>query len=69
MVNLQRLGLIELREKYQFTPQNDSDPYQILLDHPTIKALSDEIGNDSGHRVDIWKGAVQQFCQACVYSV
>ena len=73
MVNLQRLGLIELRENYILNPQDGVDPYQVLLDHPTIKVLSDKISKEPGHRPDIWKGAVQltplgqQFCQACVY--
>lgn len=73
MVNLQRLGLVELRENYQLNPRNDVDQYQVLLDHPTIKSLSEEIKQVPGHRPVIWRGAVhltplgRQFCQACVY--
>lgn len=73
MVNLQRLGLVELRENYELVSRDGVDPYQLLLDHPTIKSLSEEISQEPGHRPDVWKGAVhltplgRQFCHACIY--
>jgi hypothetical protein len=73
MVNLQRLGLVELRENYRLNSQDGVDQYQVLRDYPTIKSLCEEIGKEPGHRAEIWEGAVhltalgRQFCYACIY--
>lgn len=73
MVNLQRLGMVELRENYQLNPRDGIDPYQVLLDHAIIKSLTEEIAKSAGRRADIWRGAValtplgRQFCRVCIY--
>lgn len=73
MVNLQRLGLIELRENYHLTSINNVDPYEKLINHELISETSKEISKMEGHRPDVWKGAIsltplgRQFSEACIY--
>jgi hypothetical protein len=73
MVNLQRLGLIELRENYTLTTVNGVNPYEKLINHEIIVTKSQEISKVQGHRPDIWKGAINltplgiQFSHACIY--
>lgn len=75
VVNLQRLGLIELRENYRLNPRHGIDQYKLLRDHPIIKALIEKISKESGHRADISEGAIHltplghQFCNACIYEL
>ena len=71
MVNLQRLGVIELRENYQLNPQDGVDAYTKLTNDPIIKEIEENIASEVGHRMEIWKGAIhltplgRQFCYAC----
>ncbi len=73
MVNLQRLGLVELRENYRLNPRDGKDLYQELNEHPVVKTLVDQVVAQPGHRPDIWQGAIhltplgEQFCHACIY--
>jgi hypothetical protein len=72
MVNLQRLGLIELRENYRLNPIDGVDPYAKLVEHPIIKKIESEIASEAGHSMEIWNGAIhltpfgRQFCHACL---
>lgn len=72
MVNLQRLGLIELRENY--TLQNGAvDFYQPLREVPEIRVIVDGINGLEGHKANVTPGAIiatdlgHQFFRACVY--
>lgn len=73
LVNLQRLGLVELRENYRLIPKDEIDEYETLRNHEIIKELTEEITKEPGHSVDIWDGAIhltplgRQFCHACIY--
>lgn len=72
LVNLQRLGLVELREDYIINAGEDGvDPYNAILAHPEILHL-EKLIQAEGRFVDIKKGAVFitplgfQFCDACL---
>lgn len=71
-VNLQRLGLLELREDYILSPKNDGiDRYDEILQDEYVRSLEQKIVED-GKFVDIRKGSVMmtpfglQFCDACI---
>lgn len=71
-VNLQRLGLLELKENYILSPKDDGvDRYDEIVQDEYILNLEKQIAAD-GRFVDIRKGAVMmtpfglQFCDACI---
>lgn len=70
-VNLQRLGLVELKDGYIMSPQADGiDPYENLINDVYIRNLEKEIVA-CGRFMDVRKGAATitpfgfQFCEAC----
>jgi hypothetical protein len=73
MINLQRLGLIELREDYTLKDNSDQDLYQSLRETPEIKRIVAAIEAHEDSKAAIKPGAViatelgQQFFRACVY--
>lgn len=72
LVNLQRLGLVELREQYTLGDVG-SDLYQPLRDAPEIKRIASQIESSGENKPEISCGAIiltqlgQQFCYACIY--
>jgi Abortive infection alpha len=72
MINLQRLGLIELRETYHLQGDDGIDLYQPLLEHAEIKATKTLLDSSADKKLDINYGAAmltdlgKQFCFACV---
>jgi len=71
-VNLQRLGLVELKEDYILSPQADGvDLYEKIFNDAYIRSLEKEIVA-VGRVMDIRKGAITmtpfgfQFCDACI---
>lgn len=73
LINLQRLGLIELREKYKLKPDDGADIYQSLENAPEIQFLKKMIENEQDRRMSIIPGSGlltplgKQFCFACIY--
>ena len=73
LVNLQRLGLVELRENYRLNHRDGIDRYKALEEHAALKPHLEEIAKKANHRSEFWHGAVQltplgrQFCNVCVY--
>lgn len=72
LVNLQRLGLVELRENYQIYPKGGLDPYREIEDHPIVKAISTEITATPERKPVIGRGVAYltpmgvQFARACI---
>jgi hypothetical protein len=72
LVNLERLGLIQLRENYTLK-SGDQDIYQALREAPEIQKLVTEINRIDGHKAQINTGAIiatdlgHQFFRACIY--
>lgn len=70
--NLQRLGIVELREDYRLRTENEDDTYRPLESHADIVHQKTLIESDNASKATIGRGAVQltelgvQFCQACV---
>lgn len=73
MINLQRLGLIELREDYTLEGAGDSDPYQPLRESPEIRQIIESIEAREEFKANVKPGAVittelgRQFFRACVF--
>lgn len=73
LINLQRLGLVELRENYKLRPTNGEDIYQPLLDAPEIQVLKKKIESEPDKEMVTNYGSIilsdfgNQFCFACVY--
>jgi len=72
MINLQRLGLIELRENYTLKGEG-TDLYQMLRDTPEIRRIVEAIDALETHKAKVTPGAIiatelgHQFFRACVY--
>ena len=72
MINLQRLGLVELRENYTLKSGN-ADLYQPLREVPEIRLLIDGINATEGQKAQVTPGAIiatdlgHQFFRACIY--
>ena len=71
-VNLQRLGLIELKEGYTLSNTIDGvDPYERIINDEVIRSLEKEIVA-GGRVMDVIKGTATltpiglQFCSACI---
>jgi Abortive infection alpha len=72
MINLQRLGLVELRENYTLK-RGTEDLYQPLREAPEVQVAVAEINALDGHKAAINPGAIiatdlgRQFFRACIY--
>lgn len=72
LVNLQRLGLIELRENYTLMSGQD-DLYKPLKERPEIQRVVTQINEIADHKAAVIPGAImvtklgEQFCYACIY--
>lgn len=76
LINLQRLGLLELRENYSLRDQNKSNnvlpAYQELKEHHEVKLLQESVKAFIGQRITFAEGAIivtklgEQFCFACI---
>ncbi len=72
MVNLERLGIVELRETYTLRGENGTDLYLPLISSPQLEAINKHIEADSTQMMKIDKGMValtelgRKFCLACV---
>jgi len=72
LINLARLGLVELRENYRLQGDGGVNPYQPLLDFPEIQALKNALDSSTDQKSSFDYGAViltefgRQFCFACV---
>ena len=70
--NLQRLGIVELREDYRLIGDSGVDLYEPLFVHPAIEAERMRIESDNTLKAKIGRNAViltkfgAQFCAACV---
>lgn len=70
-VNLQRLGLLDLRGDYVLNPKDGVDQYERIIGDAVVQKLEEEIVAE-GRFADIRKGAVVmtpfgfQFCDACL---
>lgn len=73
MVNLERLGIVELRENYILQGENGNDPYMPLISSPQLENIKKQIEADPTKKMKIDKGMVsftelgRKFCFACVY--
>lgn len=71
LTNLERLGLVELRESYQLKPEG-TDLYQPLLNHGDVKLLLARLNESKDFKAHVSMDAVLltpfglQFCEACV---
>lgn len=71
LVNLQRLGLVEIREGYNLRPDT-GDPYDDLKKHPDVAVIIEQINSDNEREANIQHGVVSltalgdQFCSACI---
>lgn len=71
LINLQRLGVVELREEYTLQREGQ-DTYTPLLEHPKIRIITESLKSSTTHKATISKGAIiltklgEQFCYACV---
>ena len=71
LVNLARLGLVELMEVYELK-RGDHDFYGPIVSRPEAQLVIQEISKDLNHKAVIQKGAVmltpfgRQFCYACI---
>lgn len=72
MVNLERLGIVELRENYTLQGENGADPYMPLISSPQLENIKKQIETDPTKKMKIDKGMVsltelgRKFCFACV---
>lgn len=72
MVNLQRLGIVDLRENYTLQGENGIDLYQPLISSPQLEAINKHFETDSTQKMKVDKGMVsltelgRKFCLACV---
>ncbi len=72
LVNLERLGLVELRENYTLLSGQD-DLYKTLKERPEIQRMVTHINETADHKATITSGAIiltklgEQFCYACIY--
>lgn len=72
LVNLQRLGLLELRENYTLQREGE-DIYTSLENCPEVKLAVEGIDNLDGYKPQVAHGAIivtdlgMQFLRACVY--
>jgi hypothetical protein len=70
--NLQRLGLIELRENY-ILRRDEEDLYKGVQDRPEVQIRIKQINEKPDHKATVIRGAIlltelgRQFCYACVY--
>lgn len=74
LVNLQRLGLVELHQHYELYPREDCKaPYQPLISHPFIEAIVTQISSEPNRRPEYWKGVADlsnlglMFAKACIF--
>lgn len=71
LVNLARLGLVDLLDHYELTPDGEA-PYEPIISRPEVQKIAAEIAKDTNSKITIEKGAVAltpfgfQFCAACV---
>ena len=74
LTNLERMGLIELRENYRLR-ENDIDLYKPLKDHPVVQRLIEETRQQEGMTEKISEDAAlltpfgDQFCTACIRDI
>lgn len=72
MVNLERLGIVELRENYILNGGNGIDLYLPLISSPQLEGIKQHIESDPTQKMRIDKGMVvltelgRKFCFACV---
>lgn len=72
LVNLARLGVIEIRERYRLQADDGTNLYSPLLDFPDVRLLKEQLDASTDQKPSIAYGAVMftqlgdQFCSACV---
>ena len=70
--NLERLGVIELRENYKLRSDDGGDPYSALENFSEIAVQIEAIDSNETLKAKVGYGAVQltslgvQFCNACI---